>query len=90
VVATSQQLGTGSAAPSPTFTDNLSFTPLGRTTPATLPAGNVAVFDVSSASGTCAAAGGDMRCLRVVVTAAGQIRMCDPAVPATSTDPRKC
>ena len=89
LVATSQQLGAGGAASSTTFTNTLSFTPLGRTTSATLPAGNVAVFDITSPTGTCAASGGDMRCLRVVVSAAGQIRMCDPAA-TSSTDPRKC
>ncbi|MDB5957356.1 GspH/FimT family pseudopilin, partial [Ramlibacter sp.] len=74
-VTTSQQLSGGGSASSSTFTDTLSFTPLGRTTTATLPAGNVAVFDVSSPMDTCAAAGGEIRCLRVVVTSAGQIRM---------------
>ena len=29
--------------------------------------------------------GGRVRCLRIVVTSAGQIRMCDPALPATDT-----
>ena len=38
--------------------------------------------------GACAVDGGPMHCLRVDVTAAGQIRMCDPAL--TSTDPRAC
>lgn len=38
--------------------------------------------------GTCVAAGGDMRCLRVMVSASGQIRMCDPSVSAGDT--RSC
>jgi len=89
-VATSQLTSAGSAVSTTTFTDTVGFTPLGRTTDATLPAGTMALFDVSNpAGGTCAAAGGEMRCLRVVVTNFGQVRMCDPAVTA-STDPRKC
>lgn len=89
-VVTAQQLSDGSAASTPVFTDTLSFTPLGRTTTGTLPTGNVALFDIKNpAAGSCVAAGGEMRCLRIVVTAAGQIRMCDPGVTA-STDPRKC
>jgi hypothetical protein len=31
---------------------------------------------------------GEMRCLAILVTTAGQIRMCDPAVAAP--DPRAC
>lgn len=33
--------------------------------------------------GTCFSAGGSMRCLRIIVTPAGQIRMCDPSRPGT-------
>jgi type IV fimbrial biogenesis protein FimT len=41
--------------------------------------------------GTCKAAGGEMRCLRVVVSAGGSMRMCDPALPVTiPPDPRAC
>lgn len=91
LVTTSQQTGAGGSASSTTFTDTLSFTPLGRTTSSTLPAGNLALFDVTAPGyGNCASAGGEIRCLRVVVSATGQIRMCDPAITAASTDPRKC
>lgn len=80
----------GSPASSPVFTGNVSFTPLGRTTADTLPGGNVAEFQVTNPTGgTCAASGGEMRCLSVRVTAAGQVRMCDPAVSAAG-DPRAC
>ncbi|MDR1275316.1 MAG: GspH/FimT family pseudopilin [Candidatus Accumulibacter sp.] len=34
---------------------------------------------------TCKSAGGGVRCLRVVVSAGGQIRMCDPALPSSDT-----
>ena len=36
------------------------------------------------------AASGPMRCMRVVVTTGGQIRMCDPALPAYPNDPQGC
>jgi type IV fimbrial biogenesis protein FimT len=51
-----------------------------------------ATFDVSNPSGgACKTAGGDepMRCLRVVVTPGGRVRMCDPAVTDVN-DTRKC
>jgi type IV fimbrial biogenesis protein FimT len=73
---------------SPTFTNGtVTFSPIGR---AELTAD--ATFDVSNpAGGACKTAGGDepMRCLRVVVTPGGRVRMCDPAVTA-ATDTRKC
>jgi type IV fimbrial biogenesis protein FimT len=47
-------------------------------------------IDVSNTTGgTCVALGGTMRCLRIVVSATGQIRMCDPSIKAT-TDPLAC
>jgi type IV fimbrial biogenesis protein FimT len=90
-VATTQVVAaTGSAAASPVFAGTLRFTSLGRVAPATLPAGNNAVFDITNPNGgVCAAGGGDMRCLSVVVTPGGQIRTCDPAV-SDAGDPRKC
>lgn len=52
-----------------------------------------ASFDVSAPGSTCATAtdksGNTVRCLRVVVTPAGSVRMCDPAV-SDATDTRKC
>ncbi|MFM9968988.1 MAG: GspH/FimT family pseudopilin [Burkholderiales bacterium] len=66
--------------------NTISFSGLGRVTP--VPAGNVTI-DVSNPSGgTCASASGKMRCLRVVVSPGGQVRMCDPKF--TSTDPQGC
>ena len=39
-------------------------------------------FDITNpAGGACAKDNGEMRCMRVLVSAAGQIRMCDPAAP---------
>lgn len=49
------------------------------------------LLDVSYSSGTCALAGGALRCLRIVVSRLGQIRMCDPALSTTSpNDARAC
>ena len=38
----------------------------------------------------CIAAGGSKRCLRVVVTPGGSIRMCDPTPSVVAPDPRAC
>jgi type IV fimbrial biogenesis protein FimT len=76
----------GTNTESGTF-DTLRFTPLGRVT--SLGGGDNAVFRVTNPKGgTCYANGGEMRCLAVMVTAAGQIRMCDPAV--NPPDSRAC
>jgi type IV fimbrial biogenesis protein FimT len=88
-------LSTGASAGTTAFSGsgNLIFTPMGRVSTsglaATLGNGNTAVYAVSRPGGTCAGAGGDMRCLDIRVTASGQIRSCDPAVTAAG-DPRAC
>lgn len=41
------------------------------------------------AGGACVANGGPMRCLAILLSAGGQIKMCDPAV-LTAGDTRKC
>jgi type IV fimbrial biogenesis protein FimT len=82
---------TGSAASTPLFPDSLAltFTPLGRVTPGTLGPGNNALFNIDNQKGgDCVVDGGEMRCLRIIVSSGGQIRMCDPAVAAG--DPRAC
>jgi type IV fimbrial biogenesis protein FimT len=53
------------------------------------PPADVAIDVTNPTGGACVAAGGNMRCLQIRVTRAGQVRMCDPAV-ATVGDPRKC
>ena len=58
------------------------FTGVGWVNP--LPAADITFNITNSTGGTCAASGGPMRCLRVTVSAGGQIRMCDPAA-ATGT-----
>ena len=66
----------------------IAFSGLGLVTPA--PANDITIDLKNPTNGaTCVATGGDMRCLRLVVTGSGQVRLCDPAV-STSGDPRKC
>lgn len=81
---------TNAAAASPVISSEISFNGLGKVR--ALPAGNNAVINISNpTAGTCAAAGGTMRCLRVVVSAAGQVRMCDPKLAASNpSDPQAC
>lgn len=89
-VATSEVVAsTNVEATTPVFTSALSFNNLGRVNNTTLVLGNNAIFDISNpAGGTCAVVNGPMRCLRVIVTSGGQVRMCDPKLP--STDPQAC
>lgn len=67
----------------------LVFNGLGRVVPA--PAGDV-VFDITPPGGTGCAADpddpGPMTCLRIIVSPAGQIRMCNPA--AANDNPQAC
>lgn len=59
------------------------------TNPTTTPGSPAFRVDVSGPSGSsCVASGGKVRCLRVQVSPAGQISMCDPA--QASTDPSYC
>ena len=62
------------------------FNGLGRVTP--VPAGNIVINVTNTKGGTCAASGGNMRCLNVEVTPGGNVRMCDPKFAAT--DPQGC
>ena len=55
---------------------SIEFNGLGRV--ATAPGANIAINVTNPAGGACAASSGPMRCLRIVVTPGGQIRMCDP------------
>jgi len=54
--------------------------------------GGITQIDLSTAQGTCEhvdTANGNRRCLRILISAGGQARMCDPKV-ADNTDPRFC
>lgn len=63
------------------------FNSLGR-----VAAGGIDTIDVTnSAGGTCTAAGGPLRCLRILVGAGGKVKVCDPAVAvSTPPDSRYC
>ncbi|MFO1405338.1 MAG: GspH/FimT family pseudopilin [Azonexus sp.] len=65
---------------------SVTFTGLARLSP--VPAADMAI-DVSSDAGACGSGAESIRCLRVVVSTMGQIRMCDPKVEDAG-DPRKC
>lgn len=72
----------------------IAFNGLGRIAGTTNPTTGVGglTLQITSSSGTCVAAGGKVRCLNVLVTPAGQTRMCDPARSASATppDPMAC
>jgi type IV fimbrial biogenesis protein FimT len=63
---------------------SMSFNGLGRR-PNAATAANLNINISNPAGGKCVADGGEMRCLRVFVTASGQVQMCDPAVAAPDT-----
>jgi len=79
---------TGEVVTTPLST--IGFNGFGRAS--TLNPANNAVFNISNpGGGNCVTADGPMRCLRVVVTPGGQIRMCDPALTVSRpTDPQAC
>ncbi len=56
------------------------FNGMGRLTP--VPAANIAIDISNPTAGSCLPATRGVRCLRLVVSLGGQIRMCDPALPA--------
>ena len=80
--ASNVEVDAGSAG-SPLTT--ITFNGMGRVTP--LPAAPITIALTNPAGGACATTG-PMRCLNVTVSTAGQIRMCDPALPAS--DARGC
>jgi type IV fimbrial biogenesis protein FimT len=61
----------------------LVFNGMGRLTPT--PSGSINIDVSNPAAGACLADNGKVRCLRVVITVGGQIRMCDPALPSGDT-----
>lgn len=63
----------------------IEFTPLGGTNLVA----DETIQITNPAGGECKSAGGTMRCLNVVITRGGQIRLCDPAV-TTAGDTRSC
>jgi type IV fimbrial biogenesis protein FimT len=73
---------------SPGGQSTIVFNGLGRVS--SMPAGSTLTLSISNSNGgTCVKDGGTMRCLNIVLTPSGQVRMCDPAFP-TGTNPRAC
>ena len=70
----------------------VTFSPLGSVVPNTNGSATLARADVVKGSdpSLCMANGGSMRCLRVVVSGGGSIRMCDPTPGIAAPDPRAC
>jgi len=69
----------------------VTFSPLGSVlTTNTDGSAPVTQVDVVNTQGNCIAAGGPMRCMRVVVTGGGSIRMCDPTPGIVAPDTRAC
>jgi type IV fimbrial biogenesis protein FimT len=77
--------GSGSTATTATAS-SLVFNGLGRITP--VPAGNITVNLSNPDAGECAAVGGPVNCLRIVIAPGGQVRMCNPKFAAG--DPQAC
>lgn len=64
----------------------VSFNGMGQQVASTNPTTSIATLtiDVKSSAATClGSSGGTVRCLRIVVTPGGQIRMCDPSITGT-------
>lgn len=77
--------GEGTANAEVTSTQSaIVFNGLGRPVPAVTTTINI----TNTKGGTCAASGGNMRCLNVVISPTGNVRMCDPKF--ASTDPQGC
>jgi len=85
------------AAVAGTPVSTISFNGAGRVTP--IPAAPITIALTNTTGGACAlnpaapptippTPSGPMRCLNVIVSTGGQVRMCDTALPAT--DPRGC
>lgn len=68
----------------------VTFTPLGSVTANADGSGIIQRLDVTNPSGGACQPTGAMRCLRVVVSAGGVVRMCDPTPGVVAPDPRAC
>lgn len=87
------QNGTQAARVTPTNLINgaaLVFDGSGRVSSGLTAATSPLQLDVSYSTDTCAAGGGSLRCLRILVSRFGQIRMCDPALASSLNDARGC
>jgi type IV fimbrial biogenesis protein FimT len=83
----SGQEGSRNVTVAATGGSTVAFNALGRVVGA-----GITQVDFANATGTCEhlSASGTLRCLRIMVSSAGQLKMCDPKVNVASTDPRRC
>ena len=68
----------------------VTFSPLGSVVTNFNASPTLARVDVINTRNACIADSGPMRCLRVVVTGGGSVRMCDPTPGIIAPDPRAC
>jgi len=68
----------------------VTFTPLGGVGANTDGSAAVTRLDVTNPAGGACQPAGAMRCLRIVVSAGGTLRMCDPHPTVVAPDPRAC
>jgi len=71
-------------------TTMVTFSPLGSVIDNPDGSPRLAQVDVSYPSAVCNADGGTMRCLRIVISGGGSVRMCDPTPTVVAPDPRVC
>jgi type IV fimbrial biogenesis protein FimT len=77
----------------PNTATTITFSPLGAVTGNTNASPVLTQMDfINPSGGACQTASGVMRCLRIVVTGGGSIKMCDPKLDpaAIPPDPRAC
>lgn len=92
----SPEENTGNARVTPVAADlataavGVTFSPLGSVVPNSDGSPTLARVDVINSRDACIADSGPMRCLRVVVSGGGSIRMCDPSPGIVVPDPRAC
>jgi type IV fimbrial biogenesis protein FimT len=72
----------------PNAATTVTFTSLGSVAANLNASATATQFDISNAAGGSCQPTGPMRCLRVVVSGGGSVRMCDPSV--SLPDPRAC
>lgn len=68
----------------------ITFTPLGGVTANKDGSATITRLDIDNPRGGACQPAGAMRCLRVVVSAGGTLRMCDPHPTVVAPDPRAC
>ncbi len=92
----SPEENTGNARVTPVASDlataaaAVTFSPLGSVVTNSDGSATLARVDVINSRDACIADSGPMRCLRVVVSGGGSIRMCDPTPGIVVPDPRAC